>query len=128
MRRVRIGGETRAINACPASFIVYDRAFAGTGHTLDSDINAFMAAGNNLVLPMDALMRIEYALEASAVGVDVMPSFDVWVNELPQDALSQFTIKREGEWVADLFNELRDTFFRTEAEEDVGAAESQDEA
>jgi hypothetical protein len=128
MRQVRIGGEVRTINACPASFIVYDRAFAGTGHTLDADINAFMAAGNNLVLPMDALMRIEYALEASAVGVDVMPSFDVWVNELPQDALSQFTIKREGEWVADLFNELRDTFFRTEADEDMGAAESQDEA
>lgn len=122
MRQVHIGGEVRTIKCCPRSFIVYERAFAGSGHTLDGDTNEFVQSGTNLVsvLPMGALMRIEYALEASVDGA-TLPSFDVWVDELPEGVLNQFTIKRDNEWAADLFAELQDTFFRAASDENVGA-------
>jgi hypothetical protein len=131
MRQVHIGSEVRTINACPTSFIVYDRAF-GTDHSLSKDINEFVSEvkrGDYLgkVLPMEAIMRIEYAFEACAPNA-ALPDFDVWVDGLPAEALQQISGVISGGWFADLMNEINATFFRYEAEENVGAAESQDEA
>lgn len=125
MRQVTIGSEVRTINACPASFIAYERAFAGTDHSLSDDINAFMDAlrrGDSLgrVLPMDAIMRIEYAFEASVPNA-TLPDFDVWIDAIPQDALQQITGVLSGGWFADLVREINSTFFRVEATKDVGA-------
>ena len=133
MRSVTIGGETRTINACPDSFVVYERNFAGTGHTLSEDINTFTAAVRSFnvmdfaVLPMDAVMRIEYTLESCVDGV-MLPSFDVWVKQLPADAIQQIEGVLPDGWLLALFNELREKFFRFAAGEDVGAEGTGDEA
>lgn len=126
MRSVTIGSETRTINACPASFIVYERNFAGTGHTLREDINAFTEAvrGINVadftIMPMDAVMRIEYTLESCVDGA-MLPDFESWVKRLPVDAIQQIEGLMPDGWLLTLFNELRDTFFRFKAKENVGA-------
>lgn len=131
MRQVHIGGEVRTINACPASFIAYERAF-GTDHSLSDDINKFrevLSAGDFIgkVLPMDAIMRIEYAFEASAPNV-ALPDFSVWVNALPAEALQQISGIASGGWLTNLTLEINDSFFRFEAEEDVGAEGAGDKA
>lgn len=124
MRQVNVGGEVRTINACPASFITYERAF-GTDHSLSDDINSLMGAlrnGDSLgkVLPMHAIMRIEYTFEASAPNT-ALPDFDVWVSDMPQDALQQITGVISGGWFTELVREINDAFFRFDAKEDVGA-------
>lgn len=131
MRQVHIGSEVRTINACPASFIVYERAF-GTAHSLSEDINELVSEiqhGDYLgkVLPMDAIMRIEYAFEACAPNA-ALPDFDVWVNGLPAEALQQISGVISGGWFTDLVHEINATFFRYEAEEDVGAEGAGDKA
>jgi hypothetical protein len=76
---------------------------------------------------MDAIMRIEYAFEACAPNA-TLPDFDEWVGGLPAEALQQISGVISGGWFTDLVHEINATFFRYEAEEDVGAEGAGDKA
>ena len=125
MRETTIGGESRKIDVNAFTTIVYERAFDGA-HKLHEDVNTFMGAsmGQLDVLPMDALLRLEYALERSVVP-GLFPDFDAWLRAFPKEALDQEAMKGGDGWANTLADELLATFFPSLARQVVGAEPGQ---
>lgn len=129
MRKTNVGGEVRTIAASPYSTIVYGRAF-GNKHSLHEDINAFTSAerGAIVVLPVEAMLRLLYTFEHSVPGVNLVPDFDAWVQELPMGALDQFSMTEDGGWATAVFQEIVNCFFPRLSSENVGEPEAGDGA
>ena len=131
MRRANVGGESRLVHACPYSIVAYERAF-GPAHSIHEDVNAFMEAkgGPLVVLPVEAMLRLLYAYEASA-GESAPVAFDAWVRALPESALDQYAMTRDGDggegWATAILNESVALFFPSLAREDVAPAEPERE-
>ena len=123
MRDTEIGGTKRCIDANPFTTIVYERAFGGD-HKLHDDVNTFLNSSfaNPLtMLPMDAILRLEYAFERSVVSV-AFPDYDQWLRSFPAEELDQQHAQEDGRWVNTLLDEVVQPFFPQFAQrENVGA-------
>lgn len=112
MRETTIGGTIRKIDANPFTTIVYERSFDGK-HRMHDDISDLMntSFGPMAVLPMDAILRLEYAFERSVVAGIAFPDFDHWLRSVPVEALDQSKAQENGGWVNTLVDEVVQTFF-----------------
>ena len=127
MRETNIGGTVRRIDANPFTTIVYERAF-GLDHKLQNDVTTLLntSFGPFVMLPMDAILRLEYALERSVVGVG-FPDYDHWLRSFPVEEMDQQRAQENGRWVNTLLDEVVETFFPALAvRKDVGAEPSAD--
>lgn len=122
MRTTTIGGEARRICASAKATITYERAFAGA-HSLHKDVNSMltMRTGSLTMLPMDALLRLEYVFERDATN-GFFPSYDAWVDDFPAEELDQLRLQSKESWVDALLKEVVGVFFPKYATPDVGAA------
>ena len=111
MRTTTIGGTERRIDANPFTIIVYERAF-GVDHKLQNDITTLLntSFGPMTVLPLDAIMRLEYALERSVTSI-AFPDYDHWIRSFPIEELDQQKAQEVGGWVNNLLDEVVQTFF-----------------
>ena len=111
MREIEIGGTIRKIDANPFTTIVYERAF-GLDHKLHDDVTTFLntSFGPMTMLPMDAILRLEYALERSVVSI-AFPDYDHWLRSFPIEELDQQRAQENGRWVNVLLDEVVETFF-----------------
>ena len=121
MRSTFVGAEERLITYTPKTYIVYDRAFAGE-HDINEDIDAFFTrmGSTRITLPMDALLRLEYAFEATATP-GPMPDYDAWLDELPMEALDQRAASADDGWVTTLLAEVKAALFPPKVQADVAA-------
>lgn len=121
MRQVTIGAGERRIDANAFTTIVYERSF-GRAHTLDEDVNkvvkAVVAPGQLTMLPIGAMLRLEYALERSATS-GAYPDYDSWLRSFPVEGLDQSALMEPGSWASGMLDEVVATFFPRYATADV---------
>lgn len=123
MRTTVIGGEERKICASAHATITYERAFGGS-HKLHDDVNTAMGmrTGSLTMLPIDALLRLEYVFERDAAqGGIIFDSYDAWVDKFPVAELGSEAMQGGDGWVTTLFHEVVATFFPQYATQDVVA-------
>lgn len=123
MRETVICGQSRRIGASAFTEIVYERAFGGA-HELHEDANALLSAptGGLNVLPMGAVLRLEYAFERS-VAPALFPDYDAWLRALPPGAMDQRAAQEPGGWAVTLLDEVVACFFPSFSQKpDVDAA------
>jgi len=128
MRETTIGGTVRKIDANPFTTIVYERAF-GLNHKLHEDVTTFLDTqfGPLTMMPMDAILRLEYALERSVVSI-AFPDYDNWLRSFPVEELDQRKAQENGRWVNTLLDEVVETFFPSlRVRADMGAQAAGDE-
>lgn len=102
-------GDSPSIDLNAFSSIVYERTFQRS-HTLAEDVNTVTHApiGMMTMLPVDALLRLEYVAQQSATSAR-MPDFDAWLRTVPREALSMDQ-PADG-WIGTLIDEVVQTFF-----------------
>lgn len=121
MRKTTIGGSEREICVSAKATITYERAFSGA-HKLHEDVNSMlsMLTGPLTMLPMDALLRLEYVFERDATTGRFL-TFDAWVDEFPVSELDQSKLQGNESWVRTLLKEVVVVFFPKYATNNVGA-------
>ena len=125
MRTTVIGGEERKIHASAYATITYERTF-GVSHKLHDDVNAMMSMRTSMkimmMLPIDALLRLEYVFERDAMRGLIFDSYDAWVDSFPTEALDANVMADTSKgWVTTLFHEVVATFFPRFSTENVDA-------
>lgn len=123
MRETQIGGVRRTIAAHAMTDYLYEQTF-GSSHKLHEDINEILGARYSAftMMPMGALLRVEYILERGAAPrTKPFVTYDYWLDSLPIEALDQNAAQDAGGWANNLIDEVVATFFPRLARAQLGA-------
>ena len=128
MRTVVIGGVEHKLDCNALTPFYYSEQFLVNrgGRMVCEDINDAIAAifssmGANGIPPMLKMQQMLWAFEKTA-NPDTMPGFKEWAATGP---MSMLDITRRGGWSEAVTNMIKEYFFPSQPQEDVGAEPEQ---